>query len=148
MLKTRLIESDGSEADAEMGDKYILPSTFLQHVFQCLEVLQAATKLCDSALSCLKQKSHPLKENLAKGNIEKVMGVIDDIYISIQRFARNRVDVVRRDGVKALATQLRDGPTGEILKNILTGVERVVFLKEYANSAEDAWIGILKVKLR
>lgn len=76
------------------------------------------------------------------------MGVIDDIYISIQRFARNRVDVVRQDGVKALATQLRDGPTGEILKDILTEVERVVFLKEYAKSAEDAWSGILKVKLK
>lgn len=148
MLKTRLIETDGSEADTEMGGKYILPSIFLQHAFQCLEVLQAAAKLCDVALSCLKQKSHPLKENLTKGNVEKVMGVIDDIYMSIQRFARNRVDVVRQDGVKVLATQLRDGPTGEILKDILTGEECVTFPKEYANSAEDAWSGILKVKLK
>ncbi|OCL12708.1 hypothetical protein AOQ84DRAFT_385922 [Glonium stellatum] len=148
LFKTWFIESEDSEASADIGGKYIMPSAFLQHGFQCLEVLQAAIKLCDTAISYLKQKSHPLKENLTKGDVEKVMGVIDDIYASIQRFARNRVDVVRRDGVKALAAQLQYGPTGEALRDVLTEGERAVFPKEYANSAEDAWTGILKVKLR
>ncbi|OCK77207.1 hypothetical protein K432DRAFT_428168 [Lepidopterella palustris CBS 459.81] len=130
------------------GNTIYPKSRMLQLFFQVLEILQAVSRLCDSAFACLKKKTSRLKGKFTKEDVDKLALLTEGVYKSIRKCADDKIQSVQRDGVKPFLASFRHGATGACLEKTFNHEALLDAAKEFAHSTEDAVSGILKVKLK
>ncbi|KAL6706881.1 hypothetical protein ACN47E_005024 [Coniothyrium glycines] len=129
------------------------PTMFHENMLMCcysiLEVLRALVRL----VALLREKvtnaksTHPMKKDLPKGFVDNLEKETRLCYDAVRDVARSYIVLLGEKGVAAIKAQVRWGPTGEALRQVLSDEDIVFYARQYVDSATEAWSGVLKVKL-
>ena len=117
-----------------------------------LEVLRATYKLVghlrENVLKTKGGVAHVHKKTLPKKYDDRLLESTQICFQAVQDVAHSYIDLILRRGVETIKAQVRWGPTGEVLKWILSDEDVEYYAREYVESALEAWRGVLKVKLK
>ena len=128
-----------------MIDRNLLISSY-----SALEVLRALPRLTNEIKERVIQSKapHPLKSQIPKDWAKEIDAEVKSTYEAIGKVANTYIDLLQKRGVLAIKAQVRWGATGEALKPLISDDDVEHYAKEYADSAVEAWKGVLQVKLR
>jgi hypothetical protein len=125
----------------------------LMACYQQMEVLQATCRFIDHLRKRVIKvskgdKPHPHKKNLPQDYDTKLLEETQICFQAVRDVAQSYVDLILRRGVEAIKAQVRWGPTGKELEEVLSDDDVELYAQEYVESALEGWRGVLKVKLK
>jgi N-terminal acetyltransferase B complex non-catalytic subunit len=133
-------------------DGGVLSSRFCsEHDLVCsygvLEFLVLVARFIPTLRNITSQKSHSLHSKISKSNVEKLSQKTQDCHRIVMTLAQHDIDRTRKTGVQRVRAKVREGHIGKALSAIISDRDVETYAKEYAESAVEAYSGILKVKL-
>ncbi|KAH8731426.1 hypothetical protein GQ44DRAFT_735904 [Phaeosphaeriaceae sp. PMI808] len=124
----------------------------LMACYSQLEVLRAAYRLAelirDRILKPKGRDQHALKKVLSDKYDNKLLDKTTVCFQAVHDVAQSYISLIKIKGVKAIIAQVRWGITGDALRVHLSDENLEYYAKEYVESALEAWMGVLKVKLK
>jgi N-terminal acetyltransferase B complex non-catalytic subunit len=124
--------------------------SMLMSCYTKLEALRALFKLAEHIREKVVniKTPHPMKRHLSKDYLKNLTAETQQCYDAICNIAQSHVALIKRRGVTAIKAQVRWGPTGEALGDLLSDDDVEAYAREYVESALEAWNGVMKVKLK
>lgn len=119
-----------------------------------MEVCKAIVKLVEHIREqVLKPKSkskvqHPMKSKLPENYDIDLLQQTEICFNAAHNVAQSYIDLLQKRGIQAITAQVRWGPTGEWLREMLSDDDVEYYAREYVDSAVEAWRGVLKVRLK
>ncbi|KAL5121989.1 methionyl-tRNA synthetase [Pleosporales sp. CAS-2024a] len=113
----------------------------------CRVLVRFAEMVQDKVVNA-KGKPHHCKALLPQKLVTELKEETNIMYNTVRDVAQSHMELVKKTGVKAIKAQVGWGYTGELLQRLLSDDEVEYYAKEYVASAQEAWSGVLKVKLR
>lgn len=115
-----------------------------------LEVLRALNKLVEHLREKVinAKSSHPLKAKLPKDWVADLADETQICFEAIRDVAKSYIELIKKRGAAAIRAQVRWGHTGKVLSQLLSDDDVDFYTSEYVESAQAAWDGVLKIKLK
>lgn len=146
--QTQKMEEWLQRTSADTQPHGLLPdASALQHMFLHLELLKACMKFCDHGLAFLKQKSHELQGKLSKEQLNRMAATVRERAADIRGRATKWMNRLSEGGLDALVNQIIEGPSGELVEELLGSHQVEAYAALCKESARDALSGVLMVKV-
>jgi hypothetical protein len=144
------------ESGLNLPDPTIKPEEmYLHHVepymarhYGHLEVFLVFWRFCDLFDEQRKKRDIPLK-NKTKENVVKLIRThIQACYDALRKFVQAWVDYYKRHGKDVIKAKVRQGTSGEVLKDLISDGDLNRYAQLYVDSGIDTLRGLLNVKLK
>ncbi|KAF2645691.1 hypothetical protein P280DRAFT_545626 [Massarina eburnea CBS 473.64] len=116
----------------------------LKHLYGSLEYLRMVSKLCVKLKEAATTK---LDKAITKALVKEVSDEINGLYTCIRKLVSSELDRLERDGVSTIVSATYRGPTGDLLRAIISEGDLRRYAKEYVESGIASLKCVLKVKL-
>jgi len=139
--------SMGAKSSQDPVDEIIFPHEHgLQYLYGHLEFGQAAWKYVEMAEAAAKKSKHKTKSEPIIKSLQYLRKALKDMYTSAMHVAVSYTSILQDRGVENVLAQVRWGPTGAALRQIMTDEEQRQYAQEYVSAAADSLQGVCKVQ--
>ncbi|KAF2710504.1 hypothetical protein K504DRAFT_490616 [Pleomassaria siparia CBS 279.74] len=140
----KLFELDHLNLDP--ADQVFMPhENGLMYLYSHLETIRLAWRFCETYK---KSSIKVFKATAVQNEIQKCAVLVQEVYNLIGYVATAHINALKTRGTNSILAQVRWGPTGEALRELMGDDEQKGYAKDYAESAIEALGGVLKVKLK
>jgi N-terminal acetyltransferase B complex non-catalytic subunit len=133
----------------EPADDWIIPGvSAIKFLYGILEVVQAAWRLCESVKEILKKSNNKWKHKLQVKTVELCTVAAQDCHLGITGLVDSWINALKGRGVQNILVQVRWGPTGAALRQLINDSQQRQYAQDTVDSAVETLQGLKMVKLK